>query len=203
MSEVFGIETGKVVISVLGLLGGWLALISQQRIKAFDTKNTTELAARNMFRHSMGSLLAFVIAVQALFMLLLIGMRFFIHDGVAVVTAYSIEFNVTSLGWFIIHLLSFSALFAGSILYGLEELDIEHIHSLARLEVLGVPNAPDLATLTEGESEESDGERDVESERDETIEEEVDNDVPSLLRQIIERLEVLEARLDATTEANG
>jgi hypothetical protein len=192
MSEVFGIETGKVVISVLGIVGGWLALISQQRIKTFDTKNTTELAARNMFRHSMGAFLAFVIAVNAAFVFLLIGFRYFSYDGIAVVSAYSIQFHVTSLGWFIVHLLSLSALFAGSILYGLEEMDIEHIHYLARLEVLSVPNAPDLSTLSEAESEESE-----ESEAEEVIEEEVEDDVATMLQKILERLEALEARFDA------
>src|SRR6056300_570863 len=62
MSVFDGPSMGNILVSVLGLLGGWLSVASQHRTKRFDDISILELAARNPFRHNLGMLTAFCLA---------------------------------------------------------------------------------------------------------------------------------------------
>lgn len=144
MSVFDGPSMGNILVSVLGLLGGWLSVASQHRTKRFDEISILELAARNPFRHNLGMLTAFCLATYAFITFCLIGFGYFFLDGVVQADFFWISIEVTSIEWFVVHTLGWSAFFAGAMFYGLQEMDIAYIHYLARAEVLGVPNAPHL-----------------------------------------------------------
>jgi len=147
---MFGLEhanLGHLLVSLLGICGGWISVATRLRTQRFEEISVLELAARNPFRHNMGMLVSFCLAIYALAIFTTLGFQYLFADGSASAMFFSIQIQVESLEWFIVHLFGWSAFFAGSIFFGLQEMDIAYIHYVARAEVLRVPNAPSLPHL--------------------------------------------------------
>ena len=105
---------------------------------------------------------------------------------------FSIQLQVDSFEWFIVHLLGWSAFFAGSIFFGLQEMDIAYIHYVARSEVLRALHAPSLPRLDENGEPVEPATPEAEDEDAGREEDEHLNPLERLWRKI----ELLEARLD-------
>jgi hypothetical protein len=145
--NMFGLEdanVGHLLVSILGISGGWISVGTRFRSHRYDAINVVELAARSPFRHNMGMLVSFCLAAYALIIFSSIGYQYLIYDGSASVMFFSIHLEINSLGWYVVHLFGWSAFFAGSVFFGLQEMDIAYIHYEARAEVLRVPGAPSL-----------------------------------------------------------
>jgi hypothetical protein len=192
---MFGLENanlGHLLVSLLGICGGWLSVATRYRTQRFEEISVLELAARNPFRHNMGMLVSFCLAIYALIIFTTLGLQYLFANGSASAMFFSIQLEVNSFEWFIVHLLGWSAFFAGSIFFGLQEMDIAYIHYVARAEVLRVPNAPSLPRLDEnGEPVEPA----TPEANDEEAGREDDGDLNPLER-LLRKLERLEARLD-------
>ncbi|MBL6733630.1 MAG: hypothetical protein ISP84_03690 [Candidatus Poseidonia sp.] len=128
----------------------------------------------------------------ALIILSTLGLQYLLANGSASAMFFSIQLQVDSFEWFIVHLLGWSAFFAGSIFFGQQEMDIAYIHYVARSEVLRAPNAPSLPRLDENGEPVEPATPEAEDEDAGREEDEHLNPLERLWRKI----ERLEARLD-------